>query len=76
LVGILYYIRRLKLAGEEHEKLRDSALETKKGRSAIAVAAQITTRTEDSQNAKLGHCAEVGTDKRAVPSEQTRIRAD
>jgi hypothetical protein len=43
LVGILYYIRRLKLVGEEDEKLRDSAIETKKGRSAIAVAAQITT---------------------------------
>jgi hypothetical protein len=44
LVGILYYIRRLKPVGEEDEKLRDSAIETKKGRSAIAVAAQITTQ--------------------------------
>jgi hypothetical protein len=43
LVGILYYIRRLKLAGEEDEKLRHSAIGTKKGRSAIAVAAQIAT---------------------------------
>jgi hypothetical protein len=33
----------LKLAGEEDEKLRHSPIETKKGRSAIAVAAQITT---------------------------------
>jgi hypothetical protein len=28
---------------KEDEKLRDSAIETKKGRSAIAVVAQITT---------------------------------
>jgi hypothetical protein len=43
LVGILFHIRRLKLAGEEDEKLRDAAMETKKGRSAIAVVAQIST---------------------------------
>jgi hypothetical protein len=43
LVGILYYIRHWRLADEEGEKLRDSAMKTKKGRSVIAVAAQITT---------------------------------
>ena len=52
MVGILYYIRRLKLVGEEDEKLRDSAIETKKGRSAIAVAAQITTDGSRSLNSR------------------------
>ena len=47
MVGIPYHRRWWKLAGEEDEKLRESAIETKKGGSSIAVVAQSTTHPID-----------------------------